>query len=34
VTRTLCFDTRLLRQSNGFVAAFHHPRETTANKVG
>jgi hypothetical protein len=34
VTRTLCFDTRMLRRSNGFVAAHHRPCRTTANKVG
>ena len=33
VTRALCFDTRMLRQANGFVAAFRAACEAMANKV-
>jgi hypothetical protein len=34
VTRALCFDTRMLRESNRFVAAFRAACEPRANKVG
>jgi hypothetical protein len=34
VTRTLCFDTRMLRQTNGFVAAHHLDPNGLMNKMG
>jgi hypothetical protein len=33
-TRTLCFDTRMLRQTNGFVAAHHPFLQALMNKLG
>jgi hypothetical protein len=33
-TRTLCFDTRMLRQTNGFVAAHHLSAHALMNKTG
>ena len=33
-TRTLCFDTRMLRQTNGFVAAHHLTSRSIVNKRG
>ena len=33
-TRTLCFDTRMLRQTNGFVAAHQLTSHRLMNKVG
>jgi len=33
-TRTLCFDTRMLRQTNGFVAAHHPFLHALMNKLG
>jgi hypothetical protein len=33
-TRTLCFDTRMLRQTNGFVAAHLLDPHRLMNKTG
>jgi hypothetical protein len=33
-TRTLCFDTRMLRQTNGFVAAHHLIPHWLMNRMG
>jgi hypothetical protein len=33
-TRALCFDTRMLRQTNGFVAAHHLNAHALMNKMG
>jgi hypothetical protein len=33
-TRTLCFDTRMLRQTNGFVAVHHPNPNRLMNKTG
>jgi hypothetical protein len=33
-TRTLCFGTRMLRQTNSFVAAHHPAPHRLMNKVG
>jgi len=33
-TRTLCFDTRMLRQTNGFVAVHQLRTRPLMNKIG
>jgi hypothetical protein len=33
-TRTLCFDTRMLRQTKVFVAAHQHDTHRLMNKMG